>query len=323
MYFPLPSIEKSMQVFIAGSTGVLGRRLVTRFVDRGHTVIGLTRDDDGDELVEARGGEPRRGDLFDEESVIQAAKGADIVIHAATAIPTDNPTPEKWAVNDRVRREGTQTLTTATAEVGADRYLQQSIVWVARQPDGTAFDEDSPLHPDPTAESAVDAEEIAREAGEHHGFIVSILRCGQFYAPDAFHTRAQGTALVRGDRPIIDDSDDALLSRIYVDDAASAFVATAEAGRSGLWHVVDDEPVSDAEFSTSFADRLDASAPERVSEEKARQEMGDGRVELLTTPIPTSNDTFRADIGWEPEYPTYEEGLDHVIETWESDDFPV
>lgn len=312
-----------MQVFIAGSTGVLGRRLVTGFVDQGHTVVGLTRDDDGDDIVEARGGEPRRGDLFDEQSVVQAAEGADIVVHAATAIPTEQPTRNAWELNDRVRREGTRALTKATAEVGADRYLQQSIVWVARQPDGSPFDEDSSLHPGPTTQSAVDAEEIAREDGERHGFDVGILRCGQFYAPDAFHTRAHGRALVDGNRPIVDGSDAALLSQLHVDDAASAFVTAAEADQLGLWHVVDNEPVSAATFSTALAERLDAPTPDRVPESVARQKMGDGLVELLTSPMPTANDRFRETFGWEPEYPTYEEGLDHVVETWKANAFLV
>lgn len=109
---------------------------------------------------------------------------------------------------------------------------------------------------------------------------------------------------------------------IYVRIHARAFVAAAEASRCGLWHVVDDKPVSDTEFSTTFADRLDAPTPKRVQMEEAHRELGDGTVDLLTNPIPTSNDTFKTDIGWEPEYPTYEEGLDQV-ETWASSDYLV
>lgn len=322
-YFFLLGIEVSMQVFVAGSTGVLGRRLVELFSDHGHTAIGLTRDKEGDELVEARGGTPRRGDLFDEASVIQAASGADVVIHAATAIPTDDPTPEKWAINDRIRCEGTRTLITAAAETGADQYLQQSIVWVARQPDETKFDEESTLHPNSRAESAVDAEAIATKAVGQHDLTVSILRCGQFYAPDAAHTRALGNALVHGTRPIIDGSEAAPLSRIHADDAASAFVAATEASNCGLWHIVDNEPVSDVEFTTTFADRLDAPTPMLVSEEKACRELGDGTVDLLTKPMPTSNAKLRTDVGWEPAYPTYRDGLDQVVDAWRDEEFLV
>lgn len=310
-----------MKVFIAGATGVLGRRLVSQFTDHGHTAVGLTRDERGDTIVESRDGEPRRGDLFDEESVVRAAKGADVLIHAATAIPTDDPSPEDWELNNRVRREGAQTLTKAAATVGADQYLQQSIVWVARQPDGTRFDEDSPRHPVPSTQSAVDAEDISREADEQYGFDVGILRCGYFYAPDAYHTQEHGEALIQGDQPIIDGSKDAKISRIHVSDAASAFVAAAEEDLSGVWHVVDNEPVTMADFSMAIAERLDAPVPERISETAARREMGDVQVELLSTPMPTSNDKLRAETDWEPKYSTYRDGLDSVIKTWQSDRF--
>lgn len=311
-----------MRVFIAGATGVLGRRLVSQFTDHGHTAVGLTRDERGDTIVESRGGEPRRADLFDEKSVVRAAEGADVVIHAATAIPTEDPSPEDWELNNRVRREGAQALTKAAADVGADQYLQQSIVWVARQPDGSAFDEDSARHPgDPSTRSAVDAEDISMEAGEQYGFDVGILRCGYFYAPDAYHTRDHGEAIIQGDQPIINGSEAAKISRVHVSDAASGFVAAAEGNLSGIWHVIDNEPVPMAKFSTALAERLDAPAPERISEAVARREMGDVQVELLSSPMSTSSDKLQAETDWEPQYSTYKEGLDHVVKTWQSDGF--
>lgn len=48
----------------------------------------------------------------------------------------------------------------------------------------------------------------------------------------------------------------AVWSNIHVDDAATAFVAAAEAGRGGLWHVVDDRPATMAEFFRTLADLL-------------------------------------------------------------------
>ncbi|WP_224269402.1 NAD(P)H-binding protein [Haloprofundus salinisoli] len=75
---------------MAGATGVLGRRLVSQFVDRGHEVVGLTRDAEGDDHVADRGGEPYRRVLFDADSLALAAEGVDVVVHAAASIPTDD-----------------------------------------------------------------------------------------------------------------------------------------------------------------------------------------------------------------------------------------
>src|SRR5579864_9815429 len=147
-----------MKIFIAGASGVLGRRLVRGIVSRGHSVIGQVRSPKAEAAVKAAGGEPRQADLFDAESLARAADGCDTVIHAATAIPTKQKTvPADWAMNDHIRRKGTRCLTEAAAKIGAKTYLQQSITWVARPKDQSPFDEDSPIAPEPAIQSAIDA----------------------------------------------------------------------------------------------------------------------------------------------------------------------
>src|SRR5882672_6046160 len=253
-----------MKVFIAGASGVLGRRLVRQFVARGHSGIGLARSPKSESAVSEAGGEPRHADLFDAESLAKAAEGCDTVIHAATAIPTKQKTsPADWAMNDRIRRKGTRCLTDAAAKIGAKTYLQESIAWVARPKDESAFDEDSPTVPEPSIQSAIDAEEIAREAGSAEGFAVSILRCGFFYDSESAHTRMLADALRRRQMPIF-GSGNAEWAMIHSDDAASAYVAAAEHPRSGVWHVVDNELVQVRSFLTEFAARLRAPAPRRV-----------------------------------------------------------
>ncbi|HYY59085.1 MAG TPA: NAD-dependent epimerase/dehydratase family protein, partial [Pyrinomonadaceae bacterium] len=178
-----------MKIFVAGATGVLGRGLVRQFVERGHSVLGLARSLEGEQVVRALGGQSRQADIFDADALAHAAEGADVVIHAATAIPLKTRTkPSDWEMNDRLRRAGTRALTACASEIGAKLYLQQSIVWLARPGDGSFFDEESKPHPDPVTQSALDAEQIAIEAGERNGFKTIVLRCGYFYGPDASHT---------------------------------------------------------------------------------------------------------------------------------------
>ena len=83
--------------------------------------------------IQRLGGEGVFGSIFDADSMARAVKEADVVIHAATAIPTKvSSTPADWEMNDRLRREGTRALVDAAAKLGAKTYIQQSIVWVAR-----------------------------------------------------------------------------------------------------------------------------------------------------------------------------------------------
>jgi nucleoside-diphosphate-sugar epimerase len=307
-----------MRVFIAGASGVLGRRLVRHFVARSHSVIGQVRSAKAESAVREAGGEPRHADLFDAESLAKAAEGCDTVIHAATAIPTkQKPAPEDWAMNDRIRRKGTRCLTEAAAKIGAKTYLQQSIAWVARPKNDSPFDEDSPVVPEPAIQSAIDAEAIAREAESAEGFTVLILRGGYFYDSESAHTRMIAGALRKRQIPII-GSGEAMWAMIHSDDAASAYVAAAEKPKSGVWHIVDNELVEVRTFLKEFAVRLGAPAPRRVPVWLAKWFAGEQAVEYFTRSAQTTNARFRRDFAWTPSYPTYREGLDEIVTAWNS-----
>ena len=308
-----------MKVFIAGASGVLGRRLIGQLTARGHSVIGQVRSSKAETAVRAAGGDPRHADLFDAESLAKAAEGCDTVIHAATAIPTKRkPAPADWAMNNHIRRKGTRCLTEAAAKIGAKTYLQQSVAWVARPSDDSAFDEDSAAVPDPSIQSAIDAEAIAREAGSADGYTVAILRGGYFYDSESAHTRMIADGLRKRQMPII-GTGDTLWAMIHTDDAASAFVAAAEQPKNGVWHVVDNELVSAGIFLGEFATRLGARPPRRVPVWLAKWLAGEQAVAFFKRSTQTTSARLRRDFAWTPRYPTYREGLDQIVAAWNAE----
>lgn len=308
-----------MTTFVAGATGVIGRRLVNDLTDRGHRVLGLARDGAGATAVAERGGEPRRGDVLDPDTLSAAVEGEDVdcVVHAATAIPTSQkPTKAEWERNDRVRLEGARNLLAVAESAGADRFVLESVVFLARRPDGGQFDEDAPPNPDPETESAVAAERLVRDADVP----ASVLRCGFLYAHDAAHVRGFAEGLLDGSLPVVGGGligrREPPLSFVHADDAARAFADAVEAERTGLWHVVDDQPTPPAHFLRGLAERLGAAEPRRIPDWLARLFVGSATVRLMTASIPTTNDRIRADLDWEPTYPTVETGLDAVVDRW-------
>lgn len=106
-----------MKLFIAGATGVLGKRVVRLLIAGGHQVVGLSRSAANHTWLKEQGAEPREGDLFNQEQMVQLVAGCDGVLHLATAIPNKSrPTLADWAMNDRIRREGTQNLNAAAQQ---------------------------------------------------------------------------------------------------------------------------------------------------------------------------------------------------------------
>ena len=64
-----------MKIFIAGATGVLGRRLVKQFRERGHVVRCLARNQKNEATIHALGGREPQRRLFHADSLARAAEG--------------------------------------------------------------------------------------------------------------------------------------------------------------------------------------------------------------------------------------------------------
>lgn len=311
-----------MNVFVAGATGALGRRLLPVLVHRGHEVIGLARSEEKAAVVRSLGGTPGRVDLFDPEALTGAVARADVVIHAATSIPVGSVARSRqaWAVNDRIRREGTRALTAAAGAAGVGRFLLQSVVLVVGG-GGASRDEWSDLDPPELARSAADAETMARDAGAKHGFTVGVLRGGMFYGPDTADSRGMAE-LLRKRRLPIPGRGTFVVNPVRVTDMARALALAAESERSGTWHIVDDEPVAFRRFLIRFADALDAPRPRRVPLWLARLALGRHMIEAMTGSGRTSNRKARSELGWAPRYPTYREGIALMVREWEEPAHP-
>lgn len=314
-----------MRVFVTGATGVYGHRIVSQLSDSGHDVVGLTRSADGRAVVERHGGDPVTGDLLDRDALASALDGRDVdaVVHAATRLPPVTKTDAAyWERNDRVRVDGAENLLAVLGD-DVDRFVFPSVAWVARQPDGSAFDETAERHPDRSTQSAADVEDLLDEASDEFGFEVTVLRNGFFYGSDCRHTRTFAENLLAGDLPIVGGGllgrRDATFSLIHADDAASAVAAAVDADVSGRYHVVDDDPVPVADYLSTFAEVLDAPEPSRFPWWLVRPLAGKDLVRFMTSSFPTTNEKFRRATGWEPAYPTYRDGLDAIVETWRAD----
>lgn len=305
-----------MRVFVAGATGVIGQPLVRQLVERGHEVVALARTDAAERALADRGATPARGSLFDAGELARAAEGCDVVVRAATRIPTvARPRASHWGENDKVRREGTRALLDAALAVGARQFVQESVVWLAQPHDGAPFDERSLPRAGAITQSALDAEQLAVEAAARGGLRAATLRLGWLYGPRAAHTQAAARALGKRRLPLIGNGG-TRMSFLHAEDAARAFVATVEARAAGLWHVVDDAPATRRAFFTTLARLVGAPSPLRIPEFAARWITGEEAVRFMTTDMVTSNARFRKDVGWSPRFPTFEEGLADVARSW-------
>ena len=301
---------KSKKVFVAGATGVLGTRAARRLVETGHEVTGVARTDEKAKRLESLGVTPVRVDLFDADSVRAAVAGHDVVCNLATNIP---PTAKAargsaWVENDRIRREASRHLVDGALAAGAGRFVQESITFLYADAGERWIDEDGEIDAPPFTRSTLEAQGQAQRFTASGGTGV-LLRFALFYGPDSHHT-LDAVRLARRRLAATFGSRDAYLSSISTDDAATAVVAALGAA-SGVYNVVDDEPLTRKDHFDALARALGVRAP-RFAPAVARK-VGGSKTEMLARSQRVSNERFKKETGWAPRYPSAREGWPAVV----------
>jgi nucleoside-diphosphate-sugar epimerase len=232
-----------MRVFVAGATGVLGRRTVRALIAAGHEVTAAVRSPAKAARARSLGATPVEVDLFDADALRAAVAGHDAVCNLATHIPplARAAEPRAWAENTRIRTEGSHNLVDAALAAHASVYVQESIAFLYGDHGDEWLDAASiPIGDNRFAEPVRAAESEAKRFGAAGGRSV-VLRFGLFLAPDSEQMLTMARSARRG-ISVYPGNADGFLPSIHADDAASAVVA-ALAAPTGTYDVVDDEPL--------------------------------------------------------------------------------
>ena len=300
-----------MRVFVAGATGVLGRGAVRELVAAGHEVRGATRSEANAATLRALGAEPVTTDLFDARSVRRAVAGSEAVVHLATKIPAimKMRSARAWAENDRLRREATKNLVDGALAAGAKTFVVESVAFIYDDNGDRWVDENAPLKRTWVAlDSTLDQEREADRFAEGGGTTV-ILRFGLFYGPQAQSTIDSAKLARRRMLPVIGKGDN-YFANIHVDDAARAVTAALDAP-SGVYNVVEDEPVTQAEYAAEFSKALGTPKSMRVPRWLGKLMLG-GPANYILMSRRVSNRKFKDATGWAPTYPSVREGFAQV-----------
>ena len=124
-----------MKIFVAGATGVVGRRLVPLLVSAGHEVVGMSRSAERAAELDRAGARGVVGSVLDPRGLreLLAEVRPEIVVHQVTDIPRaldPGKTEAQFAANVLVRSVGTRNLVQAARDAGARRVVAQSYAHV-------------------------------------------------------------------------------------------------------------------------------------------------------------------------------------------------
>jgi 2-alkyl-3-oxoalkanoate reductase len=309
-----------MRVFIAGATGVIGRRVVPLLVADGHEVVGMTRSPAKAEGLRAAGAEPVVADALDAGAVMEAVQRArpEVVVHELTDLSSVGTSMRRldraFAGTNRLRTEGTDHLVAAARAAGARRLVAQSFgAWRYAREGAAVMTEEDPLDPDPPGPfriplaALLHLESAVLGAPDLEGVV---LRYGGLYGPGTtIDVGGEHSELVRRRRfPLVGDAG-GVWSFIHTDDAATATVAAIQRGAPGIYNVVDDEPAAVAEWLPALAAALGAKPPRRIPAWVARLLAGELPVVMMTQVRGASNAKAKAELGWTPQVPSWRQGF--------------
>jgi len=299
-----------MRVFVAGGSGVLGRRLVPQLVARGHQVTATTTSAAKLGLLEQLGAEGVVMDGLDAASVGEAVAAArpDAIVHQMTALsvahagkPNLRKADRFFATTNRLRSEGIDHLLAAAEATGVSHVVAQGHASMngIRQ-GGWVKTEEDPLEVMEGTKAIEHLEDVVVRAGG------AVLRYGGFYGPGANDDQVK---VVRKRLFPLIGGGTGYFSWVHVDDAASATVLAVEQEAKGVFNIVDDEPAPVSEWLPYLAECAGAKPPRRVPAWLARLLAGEMVVGLMTEGRGFSNAKAKRELGWELRYPSWRQGF--------------
>lgn len=301
-----------MNIFVTGATKVLGQPVVRMLVKAGHNVYALSRSGGNDAIIRELGAEPVSVDLFDAAALAKALRQirAEAVVHLATKIP---PTARmgkaaSWQENDHIRRDGMRALVEAALASDVHTVVYPSFYYVYPDSGERWIDAAStPVQSHVTQQATIDAEaEVARFASDGGGRRGISLRMGNLYGPGVPSALEQ-LQMARKGMAMLPGPGDAYLSYIWLEDAARAIVVALSEAPSGVYDIVDDEPVTRDEFAAALARSVGKKRLFRVPNGLIKMLSGVS-ADLITRSQRVSNQRFRQATSWQPTVSTVKQG---------------
>jgi nucleoside-diphosphate-sugar epimerase len=202
---------------VTGGSGFIGRHLLRRLVADGHRVRSLDL-----EPLDLAGVEAIVGDVRDPDAVRRLCCDADVVVHAAAALPITGSRRELWSVNV----DGTRTVLDAAGASDRLVVVSSGVVYGLQPPPVREDAAPSPIEPYGRAKLA--AEELARAAG------AVVLRPTAVVGPER---RGLYSILCRwideGRRVYVLGSGRTRYQLLAIEDLVEAILLAAERGRNG------------------------------------------------------------------------------------------
>jgi nucleoside-diphosphate-sugar epimerase len=302
-----------MQVLVTGATGFVGRAVTLALIKAGHDVTGFVRSaKSGSDLKEA-GARLAVGDMRKPADYVPLVSQADAVIHAAQLEFTGKFTDQKAA---ELRAADHTMLTALAAECLSNhkRLLYTGCAFSYGDHGDKWITETTPFSPSPLGVAhAAGIKRIRQWVSE--GLDAVVLSPGFIYGPGGQFESAFYDQVREGRLRVIGMGQN-YWSVIHVDDLASAYVAALENAPAGAeYNVVDGSPTTLRAFADAVTDGMGKPRVGVIPLMIISMFIGRPLVDSLVTSFRIDNKKIRTELGWEPRFSDFTEGMPSTLET--------
>jgi 2-alkyl-3-oxoalkanoate reductase len=302
-----------MKILVIGGTGLVGSYLLPRLIEKGHEVFALTRDENKIDKINKLGAHGILGDIrkpgdFEKDLPVKL----DIIV--LLAMPSVKPGHRMTKKIKAALREETNDFFKNSMELA----VQYDIPIIL--PGGTSYrtkesevaDETWPILRLGLTEIGADTDEMVNNAIKtNHPKVVQLIY-GKIYGNGGLF-RFMYNMMEKGRTRIIGKGDNCI-PNIHASDAASAICKTVEKLPIGEKFIIcDDTAVTQNDFTVFMAELMDKKKPGHIPAFILRMVLGKDFFVIISMNCKVSNAKAKRLLDWQPQYPSYMEGLEVTI----------
>lgn len=238
--------------FITGGSGFVGRNLIRDRISRGDTVIALGRSDRALATLESLGAQAVRGNLDSTDTMTEAMRGCDIVVHAAAKV-------DEWGAPEafqRINVEGTAHVLAAARAAAVRRLIHIGTEAPYATGEALVDIEETQPFPEPMLArypaSKGEAERLVRAANDEQLETI-VLRPRMIWGNDDTSLLPQIIEAVHTGRFMWIGGGQQLTSTCHVDNLCAAIDAASQRGEPGAaYFITDGEPIPLKQFLSAL-----------------------------------------------------------------------
>jgi nucleoside-diphosphate-sugar epimerase len=242
-------MAKANTVFVTGSTGFIGTKLVNELVNRGNSVHALTRGTSNKDGLSHERIKLVTGDIQDRKSLEKGMEGCNQVYHLAAYAKNWSRDP---SVFFKQNVEGMRNVFAAAKSVGVERVVFTStIVAFGPTAPGVVGNEDMPritqrYYTEYEETKSIAEKEALKEAA--NSFPVVIVNPTRVYGPGKL-TEGNSVSLMidmydRGKMPVLLNHGNDVGNYVLVDDLVRGHILAMEKGKTGERYILGGENAS-------------------------------------------------------------------------------